>query len=151
MGFPGGLGGKESVCNVGDLGWEDPLEHGNPLQYSCLENPHGQRSLVDYSPWGCKESGTTEHLSTAQRIHFCMRVWSVQPHGLYSTRLLCPWVSPGRNTGVGCHFLLQGIFLTQGSNPHLVCLQHWQAHFFTAEPPGEAPEIDIHTKDDGDK
>ena len=32
------------------LGWEDPLEevHGNPLQYSCLENPHGQRSLVDY-------------------------------------------------------------------------------------------------------
>ena len=114
MGFPGGLGGKESVCNVGDLGWEDPLEHGNPLQYSCLENPHGQRSLVDYSPWGCKESGTTEHLSTAQHIQFCMRVWSVQPHGLYSTRLLCPWVSPGRNTGVGCHFLLQGIFLTQG-------------------------------------
>jgi len=40
--------------------------HTNPLQYSCLENPHGQRSLVDCSPWGCKESDTTEHLSTAQ-------------------------------------------------------------------------------------
>ena len=40
--------------------------HGNPLQYSCLENPHGQRSLVDYSPWGHKESDTTERLSTAQ-------------------------------------------------------------------------------------
>ena len=34
--------------------------HGNPLQYSCLENPHGQRNLADYSPWGRKESDTTE-------------------------------------------------------------------------------------------
>ena len=40
--------------------------HGNPLQYSCLENPHGQRSLVAYSPPGRKESDTTEQLSTAQ-------------------------------------------------------------------------------------
>ena len=38
--------------------------HGNPLQYSCLENPHGQRSLAGYSPWGHKESDTTERLST---------------------------------------------------------------------------------------
>ena len=34
--------------------------HGNPLEYSCLENPHGQRSLGGYSPWGRKESDTTE-------------------------------------------------------------------------------------------
>ena len=34
--------------------------HGNPVQYSCLENPHGQRSLGGYSPYGCKESDTTE-------------------------------------------------------------------------------------------
>ena len=34
--------------------------HSNPLQYSCLENPHGQRGLASYSPWGCKESDTTE-------------------------------------------------------------------------------------------
>ena len=40
----------------------------------------------------------------------------LQPHGLYSTRLPCPWDFPGKNTGVGCHFLLQGIFLTQGLN-----------------------------------
>ena len=43
----------------------------------------------------------------------------LQPHGL-STRLLCPWDSPGNDTGVGCHVLLQGIFLTQGLNPHLL-------------------------------
>ena len=35
-----------------------------PLQYFCLENPHGQRNLVGYSPWGCKEMDTTEQLST---------------------------------------------------------------------------------------
>ena len=40
--------------------------HGNPLQYSCLENPHGQRSLAGYNPWGHKESDTTEQQSTAQ-------------------------------------------------------------------------------------
>ena len=39
--------------------------NGNPFQYSCLENPHGQRSLVGCSPWGHKESDTTEQLSTA--------------------------------------------------------------------------------------
>ena len=49
---------------------------------------------------------------------------SSQPHGLYPARLLCPWGSPGKDTGVGCHALLQGIFLTQGSNPSLLCLLH---------------------------
>ena len=76
MGFPGGSEGKESICNVGDLGSIPGLGrspgggHGNLLQYSCLENPHGQRSLAGYSPWGCKELDATEQLS----IHgFCLR------------------------------------------------------------------------------
>ena len=51
---------------------------------------------------------------------------SLWPHGLQSARLLCPWDFPGKNTGVGCHFLLQGIFLTQESNPRLLCLLHQQ-------------------------
>ena len=41
---------------------------------------------------------------------------SLRPRGWWPTRLLCPWTFPGKSTGVGCHFLLQGIFLTQGSN-----------------------------------
>ena len=45
---------------------------------------------------------------------------SLWPCGLKPTRLLHPWDFPGKNTGVGCHFLLQGIFLTQGSNPSLL-------------------------------
>ena len=44
--------------------------------------------------------------------------------------------SPGTNTGVGCHFLLQGIFPTQGSNPHLLCLLHWQAGSLPLAPSG---------------
>ena len=53
-------------------------------------------------------------------LHVC--VYSVvsdfsRPHGLQPARLLCPWNFPGENTGVGCHFLLQGIFLTRGLNP----------------------------------
>ena len=68
-GFPGGSDGKESACNARDLGSIPGLrrfprgEHGNPLQYSCLENPYGQRSLAGYSAWGRKESDTTERLS----------------------------------------------------------------------------------------
>ena len=48
---------------------------------------------------------------------------SVQPCGLYPARLLCLWDSPGKNTGVGCHFLFQGNFLTQELNPGL---PHWR-------------------------
>ena len=56
---------------------------------------------------------------------------SLQPRSPYLTRLLCPWDSPGKNTGVGCHALLQGLFPTQESNPGLLqcrrilyCLNH---------------------------
>ena len=70
LGFPGGSDGKESACSAGDLGLIPELGrssgegHGNPLQYSCLENPHGQRSLAGYSPRGLKEADMTEQLST---------------------------------------------------------------------------------------
>ena len=52
---------------------------------------------------------------------------SLRPHGLQPARLLYPWNCPVKNTGVGCHFLLQGIFLTQRSNLQLL---HWQAASF---------------------
>ena len=59
-GFPGSSNGKESACNAGDrgsipgLGRSPGGGHSNALQYSCLENPHGQRTLVGYSPWVAK-------------------------------------------------------------------------------------------------
>ena len=73
LGFTGGSDDNELACNVGDLGLITGLGkspgggHGNPHQYSCLENPHGQRNLVGYSLWGCKKLDRTKQLSTAHR------------------------------------------------------------------------------------
>ena len=70
MGFPGGSESKESTCSAGDmdsipgLGRSPRGRHGNPLQYSCLENPHGQKSLAVH---GVIESDTNEQLSTHMR------------------------------------------------------------------------------------
>ena len=65
---------------------------------------------------------------------------SGRPHGLQPTRLFCPWESPSKKTGVGCHALLQGIFLTQGSNPCLFLLLRLQAGSLPWAPP-EKPLI----------
>ena len=68
--FPDGSDGKESACNTVDLcsipglGRSPGGGHGNPLQYSCLEKPHGESILAGNSPWDCKELDTTERLST---------------------------------------------------------------------------------------
>ena len=65
-----GSDSKASSCNAGDLasipglGGSPGGGHGNPLHCSCLKNPDGQRSLEGCTPWGCKESDTTERLST---------------------------------------------------------------------------------------
>ena len=50
---------------------------------------------------------------------------TLQPHRLQPVLLLCPWDFTGKNTGMGCLFLLQGILLTQGSNLYLLCLPDW--------------------------
>ena len=63
---------------------------------------------------------------------------SLRPHGLSPARLPCLWDSPGKNTGVGYYSLLQGIFLTQGSNPGLLKLLHCRQilyHLATKEAP----------------
>ena len=90
MGFPGGSDGKESACSVGDLGLIPGLGrfpgggHGNPLQYSGLENPHGQRSLEGYSQWGCKEPDMTEWLT---HTHTLLQLWQSYVLGNKYTRL----------------------------------------------------------------
>ena len=65
---------------------------------------------------------------------------SFGPYGLLPSRLLCPWASPGKNTGVGCCTLLQGIFLTQGSNLSLLC-PALKGRFFTTEPNGKTLKV----------
>jgi len=64
---------------------------------------------------------------------FCQTL--LRPRRLQPASSLCPWDFPGKNTGVGCHFLLQGIFPTQGSN---LCLLHWQAGSLSPSHRGKA-------------
>ena len=77
--------------------------NGTPLQYSCLENP------MDRGAWQAAVHGVAESWTRLSNFTF-----------------------PGKNTRVGCCFLLQGIFPTQGSNP---CPQDWQAESLPLEPP----------------
>ena len=104
-------------------------EHGYPLQYSCLENPHGQRSLVGYSTCSLNESDTTKLLSTAYSDYIIFpgtsqKWFCVLPHALYQSLshvwfFVTPWTVAHqaplcmgfsrKNTGVGYHFLLQGV------------------------------------------
>ena len=70
-------------------------------------------------------------LSCFSRVQLFVTPWTVV------TRLLCPWDSPDKNTGVGCHALLQGIFPTQGRNSCLLGLLHWQVDSLPLAPPGK--------------
>ena len=96
LGFPDGLDGKEFACNAGDLhsipalGKSPGRGHGNPLQYSCLENPHGQREPAGYSPWGCKQSDMTERLSTEQHIciHTTICIYNFNMYGKVKLKML---------------------------------------------------------------
>ena len=67
-GFPGGSDVKNLPAKPG-LGRSPGEGNGNPLQYSCLKNPHGWSSLAAWQSIGCKELDTTERLSTAQQDH----------------------------------------------------------------------------------
>ena len=74
-------------------------------------------------------------------ISSSITTWNAQVMSDFATSwtvassLLCRWGWPSQNTGVGCHFLFQGIFLTQGLNPHFLCLLHWQAGSVLLAPP----------------
>ena len=93
LGFPGGSDSKKSTCNAGDLGLIPGLGrspgggHGNPLQYSCLENPHGHRSLAGCSPRGRKELYTTEQLGTTQHCYTTKRLLQSRTKQVFQFRV----------------------------------------------------------------
>ena len=105
------------------------MKHQSPI---CLYWKWGFGEVIRSRGWGLMNGinalikKTLESSLIPSAMCVCMLSCSVMsdfllPLGLQPTRLLCPWNSPGKNTGVDCHFLLQGIFPTQGSNP---CLLH---------------------------
>ena len=94
-------------------------------------------SRLSQSTSSLSHTATSHQLSISHVLSrfSCFRFFvtpSMQP-----ARLLCPWDSPGKNTGVGYHALLQGIFPTQGLNPRLLCLLHWQVDSVPTVPPGK--------------
>ena len=112
-GFPCSSAGKESACSVGDLGAIPGLGRypgegkGYPLQYSGLENS------MDCIVHGVAKNRTQLSDFHALVAQSCLTLWGPMD---CSPRLLCPCDFPGKNIGVGCHSLLQGIFLTQEMN-----------------------------------
>ena len=70
----------------------------------------------------------------AKSLQSCLTLATLET---VASRLLCPWDSSGKNTAVGCHSLLQGIFLTQELNLHLLCLLHWQEGSLPLAPLGK--------------
>ena len=154
------VGDPDSTPGLG----RSPREgNGKPLQYSWLENPM-DKGAWRASPWGHKsKTRLGDKTTTMPKMNLAMDLTpftkinskettdlnvklkttkscaqlcqTLGPHRLWPARLFCPWNFPGKNTGVDCHFLLQGIFQTQGSNLYLFCFLHWQADFLPLAPP----------------
>ena len=118
-----------SILRYRDSISNDPLISSDPLSIRStwhpwkLWNSTCPRWTQSFFPQACVHTRVPSHFSG---------VWLCVP-----AKLFCPWESPGKNTGVGCHALLQGIFPTQGSNPCLLHLLHWQAGALPLTPPGQ--------------
>ena len=106
-----------------------------------------QKQRPDLWPqWGKERVGRIQRVPLLY-THSCCLVdkWGLtlcDPPGLQPTRLLFPWDFPGKNTGVSCHFLLQGFFPTKGSNLCLLHLLHWQEDSLPLSHLG-SPQIEI--------
>ena len=104
------------MSSIPGLGVSHGGGNGNPLQYSCLKNP------MDGGAWQATVAKSRTRLPPGGRRKASplgsrpLPSSSLRPHGLQPTRLLHPWDFPGKHTGVDCHFLLQEVFPTQGSN-----------------------------------
>ena len=111
------------------------------LQSSQTELKPWERT--DFSPMGpmsnfCIQTAVLHVCATEASSLQCMcsakslqLSQTLRHSGLQPPRLLCPWGSPGKNAGVGCHYLLQGIFQMQGSNLSLLTSPSLSAEFFT--------------------
>ena len=131
----------------GTISWEGNQKDGQhtaratecPMSLSLLLGIYLRKNSVQDKKWYALKYLWQQHLwnvgwccclVTKSRLTFC------DPHGLFPARLLCPWDFPDKNTGVGSHFLLQGIFPVQGWNA-ISCLA---GRFSISEPPGKPHE-----------
>ena len=133
----------DGLCSHGSLAFSHSAQRATRL---WVEKPlavwerHRQAEGCESFVWTPRGAHvTTKWMETDPCVgaHCCLvaklRLTLLRLHGLQPTRLLCPWDSPGENTGVGCHAFLQGIFLAQGSNLHLLLCRHMLYHWATRE------------------
>ena len=102
-----------------DLNFLRELKKGWRLTGSWVEKSTRQKKGRIHQSGHFSEKGNV-YSTMARVLSHSVISDSLWPHWLQPSSLLCPWNFPGKNAGVGCHFLLQGIFLTQGSNPYLL-------------------------------
>ena len=148
-GFPDSSAGKESSCNTGDPGLipgsgRFPGEgHGNPLQGSCLENPHGQRCLAGYSPCRHKESDTIEWPSTVHQFMSNISIYFTFCMHVHACVWLCNLMDYNL-PGFSVHAIFWARILEWVANfssresSHLrdhICISCLAGGFFTTEPP----------------
>ena len=125
-----------------------PVLSRNPR--SCLRRNcrHGELTVQGLAPRSQVLGAWFAHCGSWP-LSGCMRAKSLQscstlwPYGLQPSGLLCPWDSPGRNTGVGGRALLQGIFPTQGLNPGSSCIGRWV--LYHERPPGSPSKLEVIT------
>ena len=125
-----------SFCLYIRLSWARLLWHFSSAE--ARQKWVSKPSTLSIQPWTTMAPTATwhAHVCFACVLSRFSHVY-LRPHGPQRTRLLCPQDSPGKNTGVGCHVILQGIFPTQGQNPCLLCFLHWQAGSLPLVPAGK--------------
>ena len=114
------------------------MSHG--ILYSTLPSGKNRTYHLPTTPVLFVFSVSISRTRESESVSHCHVWFFVTPWTVAYTRLLCSWDSPGRNTGVGCHSLLQGIFPTQESN---LGLQPWQTDSSQSELPGKPPFIQL--------
>ena len=125
------ISGKGDICNRSMMLWHPCVDLANPPRADFWAGDSLEPVVWSLAWFTAMSSGPVNAVAAqpplpplccSERVWACSVAQScptLQPHGLWLTRLLCPWGFPGKNTRVGPHALLQGIFPTQGWNPHL--------------------------------
>ena len=146
----GGVCGEKSPSDLGHSKETLPVEASRVVESSSWWGASCTLFLGDDTHQGASLTLWLYMGSCACVLSRSVTCNSLWPCGPYPARLLCPWDSPGKSTGVDYFALLQGIFLTQGLNPHLLSVLRWQAGSLPLSPPGK-PTWGLRTCEKKDK
>ena len=144
-------GEADQGCPLSPLPWPQSLWQLRRGLWTSSDQEASCNADRDPLPAGCCSNGTSTKsgnpscclpVASLCSCHVCAKALpTLWPHGLEPAKLLCPLDYPGKNTAVGCHALLQGIFLTRGSNLSLLHLLCCRVGSSPLVPPGKTPGV----------